>query len=108
MPALPVSCSAAPAGFATPVDLETVAAGTGGFAIQGENAYDSAGHSVSAAGGVNRDGNAAFSAAGQLRYAVSWADKIIRRGGPVCMDSLAGGDRWVPAGFRLPRDAGAG
>jgi hypothetical protein len=30
------------------------------------------------------------------------------RGGSVCLDSLPGGDRWNSAGFRLPRNAGAG
>ena len=43
-------------GFATPVDLDAIAAGTGGFKIQGENAGDYAGLSVSAAGDVNGDG----------------------------------------------------
>ena len=43
-------------GFATPVDLDDIAAGTGGFKIQGENADDAAGRSVSAAGDVNGDG----------------------------------------------------
>ena len=43
-------------GFATPVDLDAVAAGTGGFKIQGENAVDLAGISVSSAGDVNGDG----------------------------------------------------
>ena len=38
------------------VDLDTVAAGTGGFKIYGERAYDTAGFSVSAAGDVNDDG----------------------------------------------------
>jgi hypothetical protein len=43
-------------GFASPVDLADIAAGNGGFKIQGENAGDDAGHSVSAAGDVNGDG----------------------------------------------------
>jgi Ca2+-binding RTX toxin-like protein len=43
-------------GFATPVDLDAIAAGRGGFKIQGENAYDRAGRSVSAVGDVNGDG----------------------------------------------------
>jgi hypothetical protein len=38
------------------VDLDAVAAGNGGFKIQGENSNDSAGFSVSAAGDVNGDG----------------------------------------------------
>ena len=42
--------------FATPVDLDSIAAGSGGFKIQGENADDFAGYSVSAAGDVNGDG----------------------------------------------------
>jgi hypothetical protein len=40
----------------TLVDLDDIAAGTGGFKIQGENAEDRAGRSVSAAGDVNGDG----------------------------------------------------
>ena len=43
-------------GFASTVDLDEVAAGSGGFKIQGENAHDRAGFSVSAAGDVNGDG----------------------------------------------------
>src|SRR5688500_12671561 len=43
-------------GFATPVDLDDIAAGTGGFKIQGEDAFDYAGSSVSGAGDVNGDG----------------------------------------------------
>ena len=45
-----------PAASPTPVDLDDIAAGTGGFKIQGENADDHAGYSVSAAGDVNGDG----------------------------------------------------
>src|SRR4051812_10785922 len=36
--------------FPSPTDLDSVAAGTGGFKIVGQNAYDRAGISVSAAG----------------------------------------------------------
>ena len=43
-------------GFATPVELADVAAGSGGFKIQGENAGESAGYSVSSAGDVDGDG----------------------------------------------------
>ena len=43
-------------GFTSPVDLDDVAAGIGGFKIVGENPYDHAGCSVSAAGDVNGDG----------------------------------------------------
>ena len=38
------------------IDLDDVAAGTGGFKIQGEAAGDRAGNSVSSAGDVNGDG----------------------------------------------------
>ena len=38
------------------VNLSAVAAGTGGFAITGEQAYDQSGFSVSAAGDINGDG----------------------------------------------------
>jgi hypothetical protein len=40
----------------TAVDLSAIASGTGGFVINGENAYDSSGCSVSTAGDVNGDG----------------------------------------------------
>ena len=43
-------------GFANPVDLADIAAGSGGFLVQGEGAYDLVGFSVSAAGDVNGDG----------------------------------------------------
>ncbi|HMR34417.1 MAG TPA: hypothetical protein PKA13_25445 [Geminicoccaceae bacterium] len=43
-------------GFTSPVDLKDIAVGRGGFKIQGENASDYAGSSVSAAGDVNGDG----------------------------------------------------
>jgi hypothetical protein len=42
--------------FPAVVDLDDIAAGTGGFKIQGEDAGDYAGSSVSAAGDVNGDG----------------------------------------------------
>jgi hypothetical protein len=41
---------------AAPMDLTTVAAGTGGFVINGESAKSSSGYSVSSAGDVNGDG----------------------------------------------------
>lgn len=44
------------AGFGSPVDLDAIAAGTGGFKILGENEFDLAGRSVSAAGDVDGDG----------------------------------------------------
>ncbi|CAC9606802.1 hypothetical protein [uncultured Gammaproteobacteria bacterium] len=40
----------------TAVNLSAIASGTGGFVINGENAGDSSGHSVSTAGDVNGDG----------------------------------------------------
>jgi Ca2+-binding RTX toxin-like protein len=43
-------------GFAATIDLETIAAGTGGFVIHGESAYDRSGWSVASAGDVNGDG----------------------------------------------------
>jgi hypothetical protein len=39
-----------------PIDLSAVAAGSGGFVINGQGAYDQAGRSVAAAGDVNGDG----------------------------------------------------
>ena len=42
--------------FPAVVDLHDIAAGLGGFQIQGESAYDRAGWSVSDAGDVNSDG----------------------------------------------------
>jgi hypothetical protein len=40
----------------TPVELSSVVAGNGGFAMQGESAFDAVGFSVSAAGDINGDG----------------------------------------------------
>ena len=40
------------------LSLATVATGTGGFKITGENADDIAGYNVSSAGDVNGDGHA--------------------------------------------------
>ncbi|MGE0428994.1 MAG: FG-GAP-like repeat-containing protein, partial [Hydrogenophaga sp.] len=40
----------------TPVELSAIAAGTGGFVINGQSADDNSGYSVSAAGDVNGDG----------------------------------------------------
>ena len=39
-----------------PIDLSTIAAGSGGFVIHGEEAHDRAGYSVASAGDVNGDG----------------------------------------------------
>ena len=43
-------------GFATNLDLTDVAAGTGGFVINGQEANDHAGYSVASAGDINGDG----------------------------------------------------
>lgn len=43
-------------GWGTPIDLATIAAGTGGFVIHGRNAGDRAGSSVASAGDINGDG----------------------------------------------------
>ena len=43
-------------GFAASIDLSAVAAGTGGFVLNGQSAYDRSGFSVSSAGDVNGDG----------------------------------------------------
>ncbi|MDO8705889.1 MAG: FG-GAP-like repeat-containing protein, partial [Sulfuricaulis sp.] len=40
----------------TAIDLSTIAAGSGGFAITGESAYDNSGFSVASAGDINGDG----------------------------------------------------
>ena len=39
-----------------PIDLTTVAAGTGGFVINGQNTRDYSGFSVASAGDINGDG----------------------------------------------------
>src|SRR6185503_13769746 len=42
--------------FSDPVELSAVAAGTGGFVINGQAEYDNSGRSVASAGDVNGDG----------------------------------------------------
>ncbi len=44
------------AGISPALSLATIAAGTGGFVIHGEDAYDASGRSVAAAGDINGDG----------------------------------------------------
>ena len=43
-------------GFASSIELSTIAAGTGGFVILGQDALDRAGYSVASAGDINGDG----------------------------------------------------
>jgi Ca2+-binding RTX toxin-like protein len=43
-------------GTIAPIDLTTIAAGTGGFVIYGQDAYDLSGFSVASAGDINGDG----------------------------------------------------
>ena len=43
-------------GFGATIDLASIAAGTGGFVLQGESAYDRSGQSVASAGDINGDG----------------------------------------------------
>jgi Ca2+-binding RTX toxin-like protein len=43
-------------GWGAPIDLATIAAGTGGFVIHGQDAYDRAGFSLASAGDLNGDG----------------------------------------------------
>jgi hypothetical protein len=43
--------------LAPAIDLTTIAAGTGGFAIYGEDAHDRSGDSVASAGDINGDGS---------------------------------------------------
>jgi hypothetical protein len=43
-------------GTIAPIDLATIAAGTGGFVIHGQDANDRSGHSVASAGDINGDG----------------------------------------------------
>ncbi len=43
-------------GFGPSIDLATIAAGTGGFVIYGQDAFDQSGRSVASAGDVNGDG----------------------------------------------------
>ena len=43
-------------GFGARMDLRRVAAGTGGFVINGQNTYDGSGYSVASAGDINGDG----------------------------------------------------
>ncbi|MCA4917829.1 MAG: FG-GAP repeat protein, partial [Roseomonas sp.] len=43
-------------GWGAPIDLATIAAGTGGFVIHGQDVADSSGFSVASAGDINGDG----------------------------------------------------
>jgi hypothetical protein len=43
-------------GWGTPIDLTTIAAGTGGFVIHGQDNRDNSGFSVASAGDINGDG----------------------------------------------------
>jgi Ca2+-binding RTX toxin-like protein len=43
-------------GWGAAIDLATIAAGTGGFVIHGQDAYDQSGYSVASAGDINGDG----------------------------------------------------
>jgi Ca2+-binding RTX toxin-like protein len=43
-------------GWGAPIDLTTIAAGTGGFVIHGQDASDNSGYSVASAGDINGDG----------------------------------------------------
>jgi Ca2+-binding RTX toxin-like protein len=43
-------------GWGAPINLSTIAAGTGGFVIHGQDASDNAGYSVASAGDINGDG----------------------------------------------------
>ena len=43
-------------GTIAPIDLTTIAVGTGGFVIHGQDALDGSGFSVASAGDVNGDG----------------------------------------------------
>ena len=43
-------------GFGASIDLSAIEAGTGGFVINGQNAFDRSGHGVASAGDVNGDG----------------------------------------------------
>jgi hypothetical protein len=43
-------------GWGAPIDLATIAAGTGGFVIHGQDRYDNSGWSVASAGDINGDG----------------------------------------------------
>ncbi|HMR31255.1 MAG TPA: hypothetical protein PKA13_09585 [Geminicoccaceae bacterium] len=85
-------------GLTSLVDLDNVAAGGGGFKIQGENGYDRAGLSVSAAGDVNGDGvdDLIVGASGRYHGSDAGAAYVVlgRAGGftsPVRLDEVAAG-----------------
>jgi hypothetical protein len=72
-------------GTIAPIDLTTIAAGTGGFVIYGQDAYDLSGFSVASAGDINGDG---------------FADLIIgaRGGGALGNAKISAGDSYVVFG----------
>ncbi|MEZ5841801.1 MAG: FG-GAP-like repeat-containing protein [Hyphomicrobiales bacterium] len=93
-------------GFGT-VDLGTIAAGTGGFKIIGENAYDLVGRPVASAGDVNGDGfdDLILGATDSGNYFYGAAYVIFGKAsgfGTIDLDTIAAGS---PAGFKISGEA---
>ena len=88
------------------IELSTIAAGTGGFVVNGETAPDKSGWSVAAAGDINGDGLADL-LVGAPSAAVGFGRTYVvygRTGGTVALTDIAGVSGGFVAGGTMPTD----